>query len=53
MKECFEVEPREKSQDMMMGQILCQPKQRRSEQCAEQKDGRKVGEESGGVFQAC
>ena len=53
MKECFEIEGREKSQDMMMGEILSEPKQRRREQRSEQKDGRKVGEESGGVFQAC
>jgi hypothetical protein len=53
MKEYFEVEAREKSQDLMMGEILSQPKQGRPEQRAEQKDGRKVGEESGGVFQAC
>ena len=53
MKECFEVEAREKKEDMLMSQILSHPKEGRPEQRAKQKDGRKVGEESGGVFQAC
>jgi hypothetical protein len=53
MKICFEIKGRQESQVLMSGEISSQPKEGRREQGTEQKDGRKEGEESGGVFQAC
>ena len=51
MKEFLEIESREKREDLMRGEPLRCPEQRRREQRAEKQRRGKVGEQSRCVFQ--
>ncbi len=53
MKERLEIERGQERQDVVRSQPLPAPEENGREECPEQKSQGKVGEESGGVFQAC
>ena len=53
MEKRFKIESREEGENVMTGQPLTAPEEQGREDGAQQKSGKQVGKESGGVFQAC
>ena len=53
MKECFKIEAGQERKNVMSGERLTGPEEDGREKRTQKKSEDEVGEQSGGVFQAC